>query len=212
MTRGTTRCPDRSAATGGRRPRALCLGGQGALEAGAARRASMQVGDATGARCGRENHPWISMGYTSNPFIILYIYCIYIYIVYIYILDDIYTLYIEWASARVPPTPPIWGSCREDSNGRQRAVGPTADVWAASVERKQKREQDIAQLQEAPPHAKQRREDDGTEKSTDRQAEMSCKQQNNASATETVTLLANEAKAERKGRSSNMFVPLAKSL
>ena len=93
------------------------------------------------------------------------------------------------------------GGKREDSNGRQRAVGPTADVWAASVERKRKREQDIVQMQEAPPHAKQRREDDGTERSTDRQAEMSCKQQNNASAAETVTLLANEVKAARKGKS-----------
>ena len=96
---------------------------------------------------------------------------------------------------------------REDSNGRQRAVGPTADVWAASVERKWKREQDIAQMQEAPPHAKQRREDDGTERSTDRQAEMSCKQQNNASATETVTLLANDAKTARKGKSFQYVCP-----
>ena len=87
---------------------------------------------------------------------------------------------------------------REDSNGSERAVGPTTDLWAASVERKQKRDQDIAHLQEAPPHAKQRREDDGTERSTDRQAERSCKQQNNGTATEPVTLLANEAKAEKK--------------
>jgi len=96
---------------------------------------------------------------------------------------------------------------REDSNGRQRAVRPMADGWAAIVERKRKREQDIAQMQKAPPHAKQRRVDDGTERSTDRQAEMSCKQQNNASATETVTLLANEAKAARKGKSFQYVCP-----
>ena len=36
---------------------------------------------------------------------------------------------------------------------------------------------------------------------------MSCKQQNNASATETVTLLANEAKAERKGKSFQYVCP-----
>ena len=96
---------------------------------------------------------------------------------------------------------------REDCNGRQRAVRPTADVWAAIVEQKGKREEDIAQMQEAPPHAKQRREDDGTGRSTDRQADMSCKQQNNASATETVTLLANEAKAARKGKSYQYVCP-----
>ena len=95
----------------------------------------------------------------------------------------------------------------DDTTGRQRAGKPSADVWAASVERKQKRDQDIAQLQEAPPHAKQRREDDGTERSTDRQAERSCKQQNNGSATETVTLLANEAKAEKKGKSFQYICP-----
>jgi len=37
---------------------------------------------------------------------------------------------------------------REDSNGSERAVGPTADLWAASVERKQK-DQDIAHLPRA---------------------------------------------------------------
>jgi len=62
-------------------------------------------------------------------------------------------------------------------------------------------------VQEAPPHAKQRREDDGTERSTDRQAERSCKQQNNGTATEPVTLLANEAKAEKKGKSFQYVCP-----
>ena len=77
------------------------------------------------------------------------------------------------------------GGKRENSDGRQRAVRATTDVAAASVERKRKTEQDTAQMQEAPPDAKQRREDGGTERSTDRQAEMSCKQQSKGSATET---------------------------
>jgi len=31
-------------------------------------------------------------------------------------------MYIEWASALLPPTPPIWGSCRERERegGRER--------------------------------------------------------------------------------------------
>ena len=66
---------------------------------------------------------------------------------------------------------------QDNSNGRQRAVQATTDVAAASVKRKRKTEQDTAQMQEAPPDAKQRREDGRTERSTERQAEMSCKQQ-----------------------------------
>ena len=75
-----------------------------------------------------------------------------------------------------------------EAHGQQddskRAVQATTDVAAASVERKRKTEQDTAQMQEAPPDAKQRRDDGGTERSTDRQAEMSCKQQSKGSATE----------------------------
>ena len=74
---------------------------------------------------------------------------------------------------------------RGDSDGRQRAVRATTDVAAASVERKRKTEQETAQMQQAPPDAKQRKEDGGTKRSTDRQAEMSCKQQSKGSATET---------------------------
>ena len=95
---------------------------------------------------------------------------------------------------------------REDSDGRQRAVRTTTDVWAASVERKRKTK-DTAQMQEVPPHAKQRREDGETERSTDRQAEMSCKQQSKGSATETVTLLANGAQAGGEGKSFQYVCP-----
>ena len=89
---------------------------------------------------------------------------------------------------------------QDDSNGRQRAVQATTDVAAASVERKRKTEQDTAQMQEAPPDAKQRREDGGTERRTDRQAEMSCTQQSKGSARE----MSGEGK-------SFQYVPLAKS-
>ena len=97
---------------------------------------------------------------------------------------------------------------REDSDERQRAVRATTDVWA-SVERKRKTK-DTAQMQEAQPQAKQRREDGGTERSTDRQAEMSCKQQSKGSATETVTLLADEVKTARKGKSFRYVCPACK--
>ena len=94
-----------------------------------------------------------------------------------------------------------------EAHGQQddskRAVQATTDVAAASVERKRKTEQDTAQMQEAPPDAKQRRDDGGTERSTDRQAEMSCKQQSKGSATEMSGV---------RQEFSNMFVPLAKSL
>ena len=73
---------------------------------------------------------------------------------------------------------------QDDSNGRQRAVQATTDVAAASVERKRKTEQDTAQMQEAPPNAKQRREDGGIEKGGDGEAEMSCTQQSKGSARE----------------------------
>ena len=62
-------------------------------------------------------------------------------------------------------------------------------------------------MQEVPPHAKQRREDGGTERSTDRQAEMSCKQQSKGSATETVTLLADGAQAGEEGKSFQYVCP-----
>eukprot|EP00435_Cladocopium_sp_Y103_P055485 s279_g18.t1 len=80
------------------------------------------------------------------------------------------------------------GSCNagESSNaGRARKKARVvADVWAAIAERKRKRMQEVAKAQEAPPPAKQRREDDGTERTTDRPAEISCAQADDASATE----------------------------
>ena len=86
------------------------------------------------------------------------------------------------------------GSCNAGEGStegcRRKKTRVVADVWAAIAERKRKREQDSAQRHEAAPHAKQRREDedDGTEITTHRHAEMSCRQQTDASATEKVTL------------------------
>ena len=82
----------------------------------------------------------------------------------------------------------------EDSNWTEKGVC-LADGWAATEERKRKREQDIAYMQESPPQAKQRKEDDGRERATDAQAETSCGQQKNASVTEKVRANAANAKA-----------------
>ena len=82
-----------------------------------------------------------------------------------------------------------------------------AYVWAAIAERKRNREQEVAQTKEALLPAKQRKEDDGTERSTDTHAEMSGTQQDNARATEKVTRPATEAKAERKRKSFQYLCP-----
>ena len=103
------------------------------------------------------------------------------------------------------------GSCNAGEGStegcRRKKTRIVADIWAAIAERKRKREQDSAQRHEAAPHAKQRREDDRTEITTDRHAEMSCRQQTDASATEKVTLPAKEAKAARKGKSFQYVCP-----
>eukprot|EP00435_Cladocopium_sp_Y103_P075251 s10_g55.t1 len=83
-----------------------------------------------------------------------------------------------------------------------------ADVWAAIAERKRKRTQEVAEAQEAPPPARQRREEDGTERPTDRPAEMSCAQADDASATANVTRPAMEAKAGTKGKSFQYCCPV----
>ena len=75
-----------------------------------------------------------------------------------------------------------------------------ADVKAAIAERKRNREEEIGQTKDALPPAKQCRQDSGTERNTDGHAEMSCTQQDAASATEKVTRSANAAKVARKGK------------
>ena len=94
-----------------------------------------------------------------------------------------------------------------DVRGKQEKVVRPANGWAATAERKRKNEQESTQAQEAPPRAKQRKEDHGTERTLDTDAEMSCRQQKNACATEKVTLVANEANATRKSQSFEYVCP-----
>ena len=94
-----------------------------------------------------------------------------------------------------------------DVRGKQEKVVRPANGWAATAERKRKKEQESTQAQEAPPRAKQRKEDHGTERTPDTEAEMSCRQQKNACATEKVTLVANEANATRKSQSFEYVCP-----
>ena len=88
-----------------------------------------------------------------------------------------------------------------DDGSRRKKARVIADVKAAIAERKQNREEEVGQTKGTLPPAKQCRQDNGTERNTDGHAEMSCTQQDAASATEKVTRSANAAKVARKGKS-----------
>ena len=81
-----------------------------------------------------------------------------------------------------------------------------ADVWAAIAERKRKREQESPQTQEEGPKAKQRRQENGTELTTEGPADVRGTQEDR-NRTEKATLPTKEARATEKGKSFQYVCP-----
>jgi hypothetical protein len=85
-------------------------------------------------------------------------------------------------------------------------VPSLTDVWAAIAEQKRNREQDGPQTQEEAPKAKHRRQENGTEMTTEGSADVRGKQEG-SNWTETATLPTKGAKATEKGKSFQYVCP-----
>jgi hypothetical protein len=89
---------------------------------------------------------------------------------------------------------------------KKRHVPSLTDVWAAIAEQKRNREQDGPQTQEEAPKAKHRRQENGTEMTTEGSADVRGKQEG-SNWTETATLPTKGAKATEKGKSFQYVCP-----
>jgi len=81
-----------------------------------------------------------------------------------------------------------------------------ADVWAAIAERKRNREQENPQTKEEGPKAKQRRQENGTEMTTEGLADVRGTQED-SNRTEKATLPTKGVRATREGKSFQYVCP-----